>query len=103
MVKGFNLQAWVFIPYAGTDVSFGHDPRFPPPFVPPGGGERGAGQALLQQTGKEMVIAVAVTRAGGQPTDALAGSGEKSRRRRRDKLAIDKYNLCSLCADALKY
>src|SRR5438552_4730531 len=53
MVKRFNLQSMVFIPYAGTTMQFGHIPHLI--FC-----RRGASllQSLSQQIREELVIAV---------------------------------------------
>src|SRR5437899_12376892 len=53
MMKRFNLQTMVFIPYAGTTVQFGHIPHLI-------SCRRGASlmQSLSQQISEEMVIAV---------------------------------------------
>src|SRR5881227_4097116 len=53
MMKRFNLQSMVFIPYAGTTVQFGHIPHLI-------SCRRGASllQSLSQQISEEMVIAV---------------------------------------------
>src|SRR5437764_15275925 len=53
MMKRFNLQTMVFIPYAGTTVQFGHIPHLI-------SCRRGAAlkQSLPQQISEELVIAV---------------------------------------------
>src|SRR4051794_23790007 len=53
MVKGFQLQAMVFIPLTGTDVEFGHAG----PLIPGGRGVALA-QSLSQQIGEKMVVAI---------------------------------------------